>query len=161
MPRKKSMGSLTALVVLAAAAWGYSRWEESKGAAALIWVGGLVLAGLLSVPSPKAKPVAKRRPRKRRPKRPLLGKDPRSLKTAERRELAKQSLLQRLDDWEDEGDVELVEWSSANDKFCCKRCRERDGRRVTIAQARKDVEGKLCDHADPEGDCCRCALLAL
>ena len=58
------------------------------------------------------------------------------------------------------GGVTKVEWLTAQDEVVCPLCAKRDGKKYTIAEARKELAGEFCKPTDPD-DKCRCTFLAV
>lgn len=70
----------------------------------------------------------------------------------------RKDMIELLDEYAKDG-IKHVVWSTAEDDFVCKRCSSREGKRYTIEEARKALEGEFCKPEDPD-DRCRCTFLA-
>ena len=52
-----------------------------------------------------------------------------------------------------------VEWLTAHDEHVCPLCAERDGRILTLTEAKQMIEGDLCRPQNPYANWCRCVIL--
>jgi hypothetical protein len=71
-------------------------------------------------------------------------------------DVQRQALLAQLERYTADG-VQRVNWLTTQDDQVCARCREREQRVLTIAEARKVLQGEFCEAQDAERGC-RCTL---
>jgi hypothetical protein len=69
---------------------------------------------------------------------------------------ARQDLQAQLDRYDQDG-VTLVNWLTTQDDQVCPLCASREKKVLTIAEARRVLEGTFCHPHEPEGRC-RCLL---
>ena len=72
--------------------------------------------------------------------------------------VTRKQLLNRLDQYEDEGFIRKVKWITAGDDHVCEECRKKEGVVYTIGEMRKVLFSDFCT-SDQFEQGCRCVFV--